>query len=252
MIKQMRTREDYQTKVEQAIQREISLAQEGQIAAVSSKAAAFYLGKHKDTLADWRQPPPKGPPFDKGADGIGVRNEHVSYPWPELVAWKKGRAGKTARERKLQGEIEKTLQQAREADLQVQLQEARDQLARLSKKLGRKLGFATVADCASQEDWVSDGQRLIGHVLTVDDATLDAALDADQVISASLAEALTHPWEQGALAPFLSAWEAVMSVQIKAMAEADAQSNVLRTDADAVDLGAKTRVVDRKSERRTV
>lgn len=249
MIKQVRTREAYQAKVEQAIQREISLAQEGQIAAVSSKAAAFYLGKHKDTLADWRQPPPKGPPFDKGADGIGVRNEHVSYPWPELVKWKSERAGKTAKERKLQDELDKILQQAHELDLELQIQQARDQLAKAQKKLGRKLGFASLNDAIELDEWATDGEIVLGHVLTISDTALDQALAHDQVIDASLAEVLTLPWDQDARVPFLDAWISITTSQARAMADANAMSDVVRTDRTASDLSGLTKIVDRAGRR---
>ena len=252
MIEQVRSREEYEAIVEASIKRELQRARDGELLAVSSRAAASFLGKHKDTLRDWRQPPPKGPPFEKGADGIGVNNEHVSYPWAELVAWKKARAGKTAKERKLQDELEKVMQKVRELELELQLQDAKDSAAKLAKRLGRKLGFATLGDTVAEEDWVTDGHLIIGHVLTVDDAMLVKALDADLVISASLADALSLPWDYEAREPFEIAWRGVLKTQLDAVERGEAMGREVSSKLSASQLGKGTLIVDHHGERRSL
>jgi hypothetical protein len=195
MLQQLRTEDQYLAKVEDAISIELARAQAGELASVSTKAAARYIGKHHDTLGDWRRASPRiGPPFEKGIDGRGLGNEHISYPYPELVEWNANRASKTSKERRLMDELEQVRQRARELELELQLQEAKEHAAKLAKKLGRKMGFNTLSDCVAIEDWAMRDGMLVGHVLGVSDEELVEALAGNGIVSTSLEQALRLAW----------------------------------------------------------
>ena len=58
-----------------------------------------------------------------------------------------------------------------------------------------RLFFATLADAFMPQVWVTDGQgAVLDHLLMVNDATYALALDADEYVVWSLAEALAQPW----------------------------------------------------------
>ncbi|MBB3760771.1 nucleotide-binding protein [Xanthomonas arboricola] len=220
MIEVVRSEEDYRALLEAALDQELERARAGLTQTVTSKAAARFLGVHFDTLGEWRRRfPPLGPPFQKGAGHTGGgANQHVRYLYEDLLEWQKARASKTPKERRLVDELERLRQQARELELQLELQAVRDQVACMTRKAGRVLALTTVKECLTvQHDWVLVGGRLVGHVLTVPGDVLTAATAADganeangtskanvahtgvgsevgEVWTATLKEALQEPW----------------------------------------------------------
>ena len=177
MIEVVRSEEGYRALLEAALDQELERAKAGLTQTVTSKAAARFLGVHFDTLGEWRRrSPPLGPPFQKGAGFTGGgTNQHVRYLYEDLVEWQKARASKTPKERRLVDELERLRQQARELELQLELQAVKDQVARMTRKVGRVLALTTVKECLTiQHDWVLVGGRLVGHVLTVPDNVLAA------------------------------------------------------------------------------
>ncbi|MBO9879591.1 nucleotide-binding protein [Xanthomonas sp. D99] len=232
MIEVVRSEEDYRALLEAALDQELERARAGLTQTVSSKAAARFLGVHFDTLGEWRRrSPPLGPPFQKGA-GLtgGGANQHVRYLYEDLVEWQKARASKTPKERRLVDELERLRQQARELELQLELQAVKDQVARMTRKAGRVLALTTVKECLTvQHDWVLVGGRLVGHVLTVPGDVLTAVTVADgankandtneaniahkvgEVWTATLEEALQEPWANNdARDPFSEAMDTAL------------------------------------------
>lgn len=212
-MQQIRSEEDYQALAADRISKQIEDARAGLRSSVGTKAAARILNVHFDTLSDWRNSiPPKGPPFGKGSDSEGKGNEWVQYNYQALIEWDKNRQGLTTKEKRLIDELEALRQKTRELELELQVQEAKDQLAKLKKKLGRKLDFSTLANCAASEDWVMHGGMVLGHVLTVDDSELIRSLDEDNVFTGSLDAVLSLPWlDEAAREPFASAMEGALA-----------------------------------------
>ena len=188
MIEVVRSEEGYRALLEAALDQELERAKAGLTQTVTSKAAARFLGVHFDTLGEWRRrSPPLGPPFQKGAGFTGGgTNQHVRYLYEDLVEWQKARASKTPKERRLVDELERLRQQARELELQLELQAVKDQVARMTRKVGRVLALTTVKECLTiQHDWVLVGGRLVGHVLTVPDNVLAAVTALDRANEAN-------------------------------------------------------------------
>lgn len=212
MIEAVRSNAEYREQAGTAADHELVRAAQGLLLSVSTRAASRYLGKHVDTLGEWRRrEPPVGPPFEKGPDGQGVANEHVSYPYAAMVSWKESRASKTAKERKLLDELERIRQRSRELELQLALEEEKDKAAKLTKKLGRMLSFDSLAECLKPQDWTFDGVHITGHVQTVDADSLAAALAGNGILTATLEQALQVPWlDADTRAPFADAFGAVL------------------------------------------
>ncbi|MCC5072014.1 nucleotide-binding protein [Xanthomonas campestris] len=243
MIEVVRSEEDYRALLEAALDQELERARAGLTQTVSSKAAARFLGVHFDTLGEWRRrSPPLGPPFQKGA-GLtgGGANQHVRYLYEDLVEWQKARASKTPKERRLVDELERMRQQARELELQLELQAVKDQVARMTRKAGRVLALTTVKECLTvPHDWMVVGGRLVGHVLTVPDDVLDVvtavtaadkASDANmaypeigpevgEVWTAILEEALREPWANSEIrGPFSEAMDTALGELTRHLAQ---------------------------------
>lgn len=206
-IEPQRSPETYASLADERAARELERARAGEVDDVSARAAARFLRIHVETLGQWRRRnPPLGPPWRKGADGLGTRNEHVSYSYAELVAWKQGQQGKTHKQRWLTDELERQRQRIVELELELAVEEAKKKAAQLAKKLGRVARFATVADLTTSTPWVSNGAAILGHVLTVGEGELIEALDRDWVVEASLLEALELPWAHSSMRePFSNA-----------------------------------------------
>lgn len=197
MIEVVRSEEEYRALADAALDRELERARAGLTPSVSSKAAARFLGVHFDTLGEWRRrSPPLGPPFQKGAGGMGIgSNQHVRYVYADLIEWQAARTGKTIKERRLLDEIERLKQKARELEIELELQSIRDHVARMTKKAGRILALETAKECLETgHDWVVVDGLVLGHVLTVPEAILDRALSLEGVLQATLVEVLTCPW----------------------------------------------------------
>jgi len=226
-IETVRSEDDYRTKLQCALDQELSRAAAGLTLAVSTKAAAQFLGVHFDTLGEWRRrSPPLGPPFQKGAGQVGGRaNQHVKYLYQDLVDWRQARAGKTAKERRLITEGDTLQQQIKELELELALAEMKAKLAKLKKAAGRTLALATLADCASvTHEWALIDGEIAGHVLTVSDEVLDQALDGGEIWEGTLADALLEPWSSvDARDPFDAALESVLTAYERSRSSARSQ-----------------------------
>lgn len=197
MIEVVRSEEEYRALADAALDRELERARAGLTPSVSSKAAARFLGVHFDTLGEWRRrSPPLGPPFLKGAgDSKSGANQHVRYRLADLEEWQSSRTGRTVKERRLVDELEHVKRRARELEMEFELQSLREQIARMTKKAGRVLALETLRECFQvTHEWVSFGGRICGHVLGVPASTLEQALEAGDLVEASLGEVLTLPW----------------------------------------------------------
>lgn len=197
MIEVVRSKEQYRALADAALDRELERAKARLTPAVSSKAAARFLGVHVDTLGQWRRrTPPLGPAFQKGAgDNEGGANQHVRYRFVDLEEWQSARTGKTVKERRLMDELERVRQRARELEIELELQSLRDQIARMTKKVGRVLALETAKECLQNtHHWVVAEGRVLGHVLTVPAEALEIALEGGDVLDATLNEVLGMPW----------------------------------------------------------
>lgn len=197
-IELQRTEEQYLALQATAVDRELERAAAGlPPPTVSTKAAAKFLGVHFDTLGEWRRrSPPLGPPFQKGAGQVGAGlNQHVRYLYADLVEWQNARLGKSPKERRLQNDLDLAQQRVRELELELSLRQAKEELAKLQKKLGRIANLATLQDVAvMSHDWALVGDRIAGHVLTVDDVTIAQALAEGDVWEGTIEDALAQPW----------------------------------------------------------
>jgi hypothetical protein len=235
MIEVVRSEEEYRALADAALDRELERARAGLTPSVSSKAAARFLGVHFDTLGEWRRrSPPLGPPFQKGAGGVGIgSNQHVRYLYADLVEWQAARTGKTVKERRLLDELERLKQKARELEIELELQSIRDHLARMTKKAGRILALETAKECLETgHDWVVVDGVVIGHVLTAPETILDGALKTGSVLHATLSEVLAWPWTNSATRDEFSAQ--LNTALVTLMSQLQAERSLQRSrDLDA-------------------
>ncbi|OBU57342.1 hypothetical protein [Stenotrophomonas maltophilia] len=226
MLDLVRGEKEYRTLADAALDRELERAKAGLTPSLSTKAAARYLGVHFDTLGQWRRrTPPAGPPFVKGAGrAAGGANEHVRYPYTELVAWQASRVGRSVKERRLIDELDAAQQRVRELEIELALRQARDDASRLQKKLGRIASLATLDDVAVfTHEWALVDGRVAGHVLVVSDDVLSGALDSGDVWDATVEIALQAPWVDGeTLEPYHVAYGEVLKAAIQELCEAQA------------------------------
>lgn len=235
-IELKRSEDDYRAQRAAAVDRELERAGAGlPPPTVSTKAAAKYLDVHVDTLGEWRRrSPPLGPPYQKGAGDVGGgANQHVRYLFDDLVAWRQGRAHTSSKERRLLDELAAWERKRREVELELALQDAKGELARLQKKLGRIAKLETVHDIAvTPHEWALVGGRVAGHVLAVDDTVLASALDQGDVWHATVETALTQaPWTTNeARGPYVDAFEGVLQGVEDALRAARARQRALDLD----------------------
>lgn len=227
MIEVVRSEEEYRALADAALDRELERAKAGLTPAVSSKAAARFLGVHVDTLGQWRRrSPPLGPVFQKGGDNEGGANQHVRYRITDLEEWQSARTGRTVKERRLVDELERAKQRARELEMELELQSLREQVARMTRKTGRVLALDTVGDCIEvRHEWIFKNGLIGGHVLAADKGALVDALQSGDVLRASLNDVLVLPWsDNDARSPFAAQIESVISDRIRQLSqEASAQ-----------------------------
>lgn len=92
-------------------------------------------------------------------------------------------------------ELERVKQRARELEMQIELQSLPEQVARMTKKAGRVLALVTATECReSAHQWVVVDGCVLGHVLTVPADALDVALEAGDILDATLNEVLGMHW----------------------------------------------------------
>ncbi|WOB27713.1 MULTISPECIES: nucleotide-binding protein [Xanthomonas] len=196
-IEPVRTEEAFRAKAEAAWNGELIRAKSAGGGMVSAKAAALFLSIHADTLGEWRRRiPPMGPRFQKASgSALDGPNQRVKYDYEELVAWKDGQQGRTAKERRLSSELERLNQQQRELQLERQIHEAKVALEKLRKNAGRYAALVTSHEgWATSHAWAVVEGLIAGHVLTVGEDTLDRALADGEIWDAPLADALLEPW----------------------------------------------------------
>lgn len=223
MIEAIRSEEEYRALADAALDRELERAKAGLTPSVSSRAAARFLGVHVDTLGQWRRrTPPLGPAFQKGTgDNEGGANQHIRYLISDLEEWQSARTGRTVKERQLVDELERVKQRARELEIELELQSLRDQVARMTKKAGRVLALETWGECfKARHEWVSKNERVVGHVLTVEETVLIDALQSGHILDAPLSEVLELPWASSDVrAPFAAMIESALSDLMKLLSE---------------------------------
>ncbi|MEA9920842.1 nucleotide-binding protein [Xanthomonas campestris] len=196
-IEPVRTEEAFRSKAEAAWNGELIRAKSAGGGMVSAKAAALFLSIHADTLGEWRRRiPPMGPRFQKASgSALDGPNQRVKYDYEELVAWKDGQQGRTAKERRLSSELERLNQQQRELELERQIHEAKVALEKLRKNAGRYAALVTSHEgWTTSHAWAVVEGLIAGHVLTVGEDTLDRALADGEIWDAPLADALLEPW----------------------------------------------------------
>jgi len=232
-IELKRTEDDYRAQRAAAVDRELERALAGlPPPTVSTKAAAKYLDVHVDTLGEWRRrSPPLGPPYQKGAGQVGGgANQHVRYLFADLVAWREGRAHSSSKERRLLDELAALERKRREVELELALQDAKSELARLQKKLGRIAKLEALQDIAvTPHEWAIVGGRVAGHVLAVDAPVLASVLEQGEVWHATVETALTQaPWTTAeARAPYVDAFDGVLQNLEEALSAARARQRAL-------------------------
>ncbi len=233
-IEPIRTEESFLAKVEASWSGELVRAKNAGGGMISAKAAAWFLGIHADTLGDWRRRiPPMGPRFQKAlGSAVNGPNQRVKYDYDELVAWKDGQQGRTAKERRLSAELERLSQQQRELELERQIHEAKVALEKLRKNAGRFTALITSHQgWAIPHPWAVVGGLIAGHVLSVDEDTLDRALAEGEIWEAPLAEALLEPWTSvAAREPFDDVMEAAQSAFQAAWSEVRNQARAQGLD----------------------
>lgn len=179
-------------EIEARCQKELDDVRSGLRKDVSTIAAAHYLGIHASTLSELRMRGigPKG----SVANTTGASNARVRYTLDELDTWNASRTGSGYKEVQQRSELAKAKATAEQLALELELQEARAEIARLRKKMAnRGLAFAALPDLFDKHDWVTDIEGgIFGHVLTVDDAVLSAQWEG--VITASLFDVLRMAW----------------------------------------------------------
>lgn len=171
------------------IDQEIADAQAGVKSKVSRAAAARYLDMSLTTLGELMKAG-KGPPHIKNAATSGAMNQHIHFPWDELVAWDKARTHYDSPEAR-----EQIQEEARRAALQRQLHDLETQAAALRKALResgdrRIMAFDGLVSTTEPHPWIFDGERLLGHALVVSDDDLEAG----ELVWLSLDEALLEDW----------------------------------------------------------
>jgi HD-GYP domain-containing protein (c-di-GMP phosphodiesterase class II) len=201
-------------QIEARCQKELDDVRSGLRKDVSTVAAAHYLGIHASTLSELRMRGigPKG----SVANTSGASNARVRYTIDELDMWNASRTGSGYKEVQQRSELAKAKATAELLALELELQEARAEIARLRKKMAnRGLAFAALPDLFDKHDWVMDDEgAVVGHVLTVSDSAL--ASHWEGVTTLSLHDALRLPWsDEEARALFFATYLDVLANERK-------------------------------------
>lgn len=178
-----------QQKKLKRLDREIADAKAGAKSKVSRAAAARYLDMSLTTLGELMKAG-KGPPFVKNEAASAAMNQHIHFPWQDLVAWDQARTTYNSPEQREQLEEE-----SKRVALRRQLADLEAQAAALRKALResgdrRIMAFDNVASLTTPNPWIFDGDRLLGHALIVSDEDLEEG----DLIYLMLEEALLEDW----------------------------------------------------------
>lgn len=229
-IAAVRSVDDYLAHVDQKstlIQAQIEQAQAGQRAVLSRDAAAFYLGMSTKTLFRLIQKG-EGPPYQKSAGTSRSANERVYFPFAELRAWHEARTqySSPALRVALEEEAQRNALRQRLAALDAEAAALRKALRESGDR--RVMSFEGLDSITSDQPWLFDGDKIVGHALTVVD------LDDYDVISMPLEEALLEDWQDiNALEHFTEIYISVLE-HGKQMATSSYRRQKLRTAAERV------------------
>ncbi|MBJ6983962.1 hypothetical protein [Luteimonas sp. MC1750] len=168
---------------------EIADAQAGLVSKVSRSAAARYLGMSLTTLAKLMSAG-EGPPFIKNEATSRAANQHIHFPWRDLVAWDEARTQYDSPQAK-----QELREQAHRNELRRQLAQLEQQAQALRRALSDSgdrhiLNFEGLASLTQPHPWVLNGDGLVGHALGVSAEALMAG-DIDWL---TVEEALACQW----------------------------------------------------------
>lgn len=168
---------------------EIASAKAGVVSKVSRAAAARYLAMSPTTLAKLIAQG-KGPPFVQNQPTSRAKNQHMRFPWDDLVAWDRARSQYASPQAKqdLLDEAKRNELRRKLAELEQQAQAVREALQESGDR--RFLAFGSLADINQPHPWVLDGALLAGHALTVPPEVLEEG-DIDWL---TVEEALVMDW----------------------------------------------------------
>lgn len=188
----IRSNQDVKAAKAHIWEEEIRKAQEGTVADVSQKAAAYYLRMDYTNLSRLRVTD-KGPKSIQAAGG--GRNARVSYRLEDLDEWRDSQVSSSHKERLLKNEIRNIQEKNTIAELMLEVERLKAQLKGNERKLKQGLRFATASDLYDPDEWVfnSNGE-VSGHILTVDDNELRSAIAEDRIEELSVLDALKEPW----------------------------------------------------------
>ena len=228
-----------QQKKLERLDREIADAKAGAKSKVSRAAAARYLDMSLTTLGELMKAG-KGPPFVKNEAASAAMNQHIHFPWQDLVAWDQARTTYNSPEQREQLEEE-----SKRVALRRQLADLEAQAAALRKALResgdrRIMAFGGLPSITEPHPWIFDGTRLQGHALIVSEEVLEAG----EIIWLSLDEALQEDWAD--LSQHEHFTEIYVGVLNNATQVAQSQHRRLRLIAEA----DKARTTDDRAIRR--
>lgn len=191
-IEALRSMEQYlehADKRQAKIEHEIAQAKDGLRAVLSREAAAAYLGISTKTLFRLIQRG-EGPPYQKNEGTSRSNNERVYFPFDQLRTWQEARTQYSS-----PAQREKLAEEAKRNELRRRMAELEAEHAALQRALresgDRKiLAFDALTDLLAPHSWLLDGDSLAGHVLAVEDATLERG----EVVVMTVEEALLEDW----------------------------------------------------------
>lgn len=171
---------------------EIAEAKAGERSRISTKAAAHYLGIHEWTLRqlvrDGRGPEPIR---NEAKPGSAARNQRMYFTLQALDDYNRVHEGELITRGKKHDAMQLQREEARLQAL-IELKAAEDALEK-ARARARRIGavaFTALDDLHETHPWALDEQgRILGQLWTLDE---DVAVD--DVLEASLIEALQEPW----------------------------------------------------------
>jgi hypothetical protein len=212
---------------------EIDEHRAGTRARVSTKAAAHYLGVHYKTLLEWvRSNRGPQPVKNQAAPGSPALNQRMGFTLEALDAFIASRSGDVLT-RGRRTDVEDVRQETARIEAAIALKEAEDQLAR-ARARAKRLGvvcFATLTDAMEIHPWAMGGDKVVGHLWTLDEQRY-ARIDPEDAFEGTLEEALSQPWESEAdRAPFHEAMNDVLTSAFRDLEAARTRQRGLDLDA---------------------
>ncbi|WP_447586163.1 helix-turn-helix transcriptional regulator [Pseudoxanthomonas mexicana] len=197
MIEAKRTVEDVEALERASWEEEIDAARRGVKADISRKAAAYYLGIHHTNLSKLRTSGtgPASVQARGGVAGAKGRNRTVRYTLADLDAWKEQNTSSSYAEQVLKEQLSDLRVANLVAQLKLQLAASEAEARALREKLKKHSLAFDAHDIFQPSEWVMtpDGE-VLGHLLTIGDEALIAAIAEDRIDELSPADALQRPW----------------------------------------------------------